>query len=84
MKYELIKEEDLLKASLEGDVHLNVTDAARRVFMGLGRISFLRKLYNMAKKSRLVKELYEEYPQSPDGMFEWRLKIKKIFEDLKK
>jgi len=84
MKYELIRGEDILKASLEGDVRLNVTDAARRVFMGLGRISFLRKLYDMAKKSRLVKELYEGYPQSPAGILEWRLKIRKIFEDLKK
>ncbi len=84
MKYELIRGEDILKASLEGDVRLNITDATRRVFRGLGRISFLRKLYNMARKSKLVKELYNKYPQSPNEMPEWQLKIKKIFEDLKK
>ncbi|MCX8171597.1 MAG: NAD(P)/FAD-dependent oxidoreductase, partial [Candidatus Bathyarchaeota archaeon] len=40
MKYRLIKEDDVLKAGLEGDVHLNITDATRRIFIGLGRISF--------------------------------------------
>ena len=80
MKYKLIKEEDVLKASLEGDVRLNITDTTRRIFRGLKRISLLRKLYSMTKKSKLVKEAYDKYPQSPNKMPEWRLKIKKIFE----
>ncbi|MEM2273553.1 MAG: NAD(P)/FAD-dependent oxidoreductase [Candidatus Bathyarchaeia archaeon] len=81
MKYRIIKEDDVLKAGLEGDVHLNIKDATRRVFMGLGRISFLRKLYKMAKKSRAVKRFYEEYPLSPKDMPEWKSKIKIVWEE---
>lgn len=80
MKYKIIKEEDVLKTGLEGDVRLNITDATRRVFMGLGRISFLRKLYRMARKSRAVRKVYREYPQSPKEMPKWRMKVKAIWE----
>jgi len=78
MKYRLIKEDDVLKAGLEGDVHLNITDATRRIFVGLGKISFLKKLYTMARRSRMIKKAYEEYPQSPEDMFMWNLKYKNI------
>ncbi|MEM2789991.1 MAG: NAD(P)/FAD-dependent oxidoreductase [Candidatus Bathyarchaeia archaeon] len=81
MKYRLIKEEDVLKAGLEGDVRLNITDATRRVFIGLGRVSFLRKLYAMARKSKAVKKAYEDYPQSPNEMSKWRLKIQEILKN---
>ncbi|MBS7605835.1 MAG: NAD(P)/FAD-dependent oxidoreductase [Candidatus Bathyarchaeia archaeon] len=81
MKYKIIREDDVLKAGIEGDVRLNITDATRRLFMGLGRVSFLRKLYKMAKKSRALKKIYEEYPLSPKNMPEWKLKIKSIWEN---
>jgi geranylgeranyl reductase family protein len=77
MKYRLIKEEDVLKAGLEGDVRLNITDATRRIFMGLGRITFLKKLYIMAKRAKMMKKAYEEYPLSPKEIHKWRIKYEK-------
>jgi len=77
MKYRLIKEEDVLKAGMEGDIRLNITDATRRVFMGLGRVSFLKKLYQMARKSKALRKLYEEYPQSPKELKEWKMKCER-------
>ncbi|MEM2321092.1 MAG: NAD(P)/FAD-dependent oxidoreductase [Candidatus Bathyarchaeia archaeon] len=81
MRYKIIKEDDVLKAGLKGDVRLNITDATRRAFMGLGRISLLRKLHRMTRKSKAVKRIYEEYPQSPEDMPEWKLKVKAIWEN---
>lgn len=81
MKYKLIKEEDVLKAGLEGDVHLNITDATKRIFKGLGKISFLKKLYDMAKKSKKVRKIYEDYPNSPNHMPLWKLKVQEIFKN---
>jgi len=79
MKYKLIKEEDVLKAGLGGNIHLNITDATRRIFKGLGRLSFLKKHYNMAKIYNLAKVLYEEYPDSPNKMPEWKAKVQELF-----
>jgi len=84
MRYRLIKEEDLMKAALGEDIHLNVTDAAQRIFKGLGRLSFLKRLYNMAKISKGVKMLYREYPDSPKKMPEWKAKVQELFEEAKK
>lgn len=79
MKYRLLVEEDVLKAGLKGDVHLTVTDVARRVFLGLGKISFLKKLHRMAKTAKVVKKIYEDYPQSPKEMTRWKVRLQKAF-----
>jgi len=79
MRYRLIKEEDLLKAALGEDVHVNVTDATQRIFKGLGRLSFLRRLYNMAKILRRVKMLYMDYPDLPIEMPKWKAKAQELF-----
>ena len=79
MKYRLITEEDLLKASMGEDVHLNITEKTRRVFRGLGRISLLNKLREAANLMKKVKALYINYPTSPEGFEEWRRNVKELF-----
>ncbi|MCW4019603.1 MAG: NAD(P)/FAD-dependent oxidoreductase [Candidatus Bathyarchaeota archaeon] len=81
MRYRLIKEDDILKASVGGDLHLNVTDATRRVFRGLGRLLFLKRLHTMARMVKRVKILYGAYPESPEGMPEWKAKAHKLFNE---
>jgi len=83
MKYQLITEDDLLKASLGEDIRLNVSEATRRVFSGLGRLKLLRSLYRMAKFVREVKEMYERYPSSPKEFPAWKERIEEIFNDVK-
>ncbi len=79
MKYRLIKEEDVLKACLGEEIRLNVTDATRRVFKGLGRLTFLKALYNMAKKVKKAKTLYNEYPSSPKELPKWKVQVEELF-----
>jgi len=79
MKYQLISEEDLLKASLGEEVHLNIGETTRRIFSGLGRLSFLKSLYRMAKTLREARDMYERYPTSPDEFPRWKQEIKRIF-----
>jgi flavin-dependent dehydrogenase len=79
MRYRLIKEEDVLRASLGEEIKLNVTDTTRRVFNGLGRLSFLKALYSMTKTVKRAKTLYKEYPSSPQGLQKWKTQAAKIF-----
>ncbi|HIE19032.1 TPA: geranylgeranyl reductase family protein [Candidatus Bathyarchaeota archaeon] len=83
MKYQIITEEDLLKASLGEDVHINIGEATRRIFAGLGRLSFLKSLYIMAKTLREARNMYKKYPTSPDKFLEWKKKIMEIFDETK-
>jgi len=80
MKYRLITEGDLLKASMGEDTRLNITEATLRVFKGLGRLSFLRRLRNAVNLMREVKALYLDYPASPQGFHEWKMKVHELFE----
>jgi digeranylgeranylglycerophospholipid reductase len=79
MKYELLTEEDILKAGLGKEFQLNVTETARRVFRGLKRIRFLNKLRITVNLMREVKAHYRNYPETLENFEEWRMKRETLF-----
>jgi len=80
MMYRLIREEDILKTTLGEAIHLNVTEKTRRIFRGLGRLTFLRKLYNMVDLSRKIKTLYRNYPSTPKEFPDWNANVQALYE----
>jgi len=80
MKHQLVKQQDVLKASLTGSLKLSITDKAERALKNLGKLGFLIRLRNTAKKMREMKKMYLEYP-SPKGFEQWKIKVAKISED---
>jgi len=78
MKHQLVKREDVLKASLTGSLKLSITDKAERAFKNLGRLGFLIRLRNTAKKMRQIKKMYLEYP-SPKDLERWKTKVVTIY-----
>ena len=84
MTNKIIKEEDLLEASLKGDLKISALDKLGRVIRALGRPSLLPKLKVVASYMKKVKELYKNYPRSPSAFPMWRNEIKKVFEEYKK
>jgi geranylgeranyl reductase family protein len=81
MNYQLLKEEDVLKAGMGEDFHLNVSETAKRVFKGLKRIRFLNKLRLTVNMMRQVKSHYETYPTAPEDFEKWRLQTVAIFKE---
>ncbi len=84
MKYNLIKEEDLVKVSRGENLRLNVTDKTRRAFYGLGKLPMLRRLLDTAKLLKKLKSTYLNYPSSPEGFEEWREKTCEIISEANK
>jgi len=84
MNCELITEKDVLKASMGDEFHLNITEAATRVFRGRKRLGFLKKLKTTVDMMREVKAHYDAYPTSPEKFEVWRLKTLKLIEQGKK
>lgn len=80
MACRLITEEDLLQTSLGQEVKLNITEKAVRVFRGMRKIGFLKRLRDMAKAIGVTREWYKNYPESPEGFEEWKRKTKALFE----
>ena len=79
MKYRLLTEEDLLKASLGKEFHLTITDTAKRVFRGLKRIRFLNKLRLTVNLMQQVKAHYKNYPENPEAFEKWKMKTEALF-----
>jgi geranylgeranyl reductase family protein len=84
IRHRLITEEDLLKASMGQDVRINTTEATRRVFRGLGKLSFLKNLHDVANFLKKVRNHYYNYPVSPQGFDEWRRKARNLIEEAEK
>jgi flavin-dependent dehydrogenase len=80
MAYKLITEEDLLQTSLGQEVKLNISEKAVRVFRGMRKIGFLRKLRHTVNAIKTTRAWYRSYPTSPDGFDEWKRKTQMLFE----
>jgi hypothetical protein len=72
MGCKLLTEDDVLKAGMGDDFHLNVTETAKRVFRGLKRVRFLNKLRLTISMMRQVKAHYDKYPDMPEKFEKWR------------
>jgi geranylgeranyl reductase family protein len=72
MNCKLVTEDDVLKAAMGEDFHLNITETAKRVFKGRKRLGFLNKLRLTVKMMREVRAHYEAYPTKPEDFEVWR------------
>jgi len=81
MKNRLVKEEDVLRTSLAGDLRLSARDKAERALRGAGRLGFLLKLEKTADKMREIKALYQEYPSS-EHFEHWKRKVNSVYGSL--
>jgi len=81
MKYKLITEEDVLKATQGQDLHLNITEKTRRAFRGFGKLGMLIRLRDAANLLKKMKALYLNYPASPNGFEEWRKRTEAVMNE---
>jgi flavin-dependent dehydrogenase len=84
MKYKLITEEDVLRASMGENLRLNVTEKTRRAFRGFGKLSMLMRLRAAASLLKEIKAHYHNYPTSPKDFPAWQNKADKLFEEAHK
>jgi len=77
MEHKIIREADVLKASLEGGLRLSISEKASMTFRARGRLSFLVRLRRTARKMALVRRHYEAFP-SIEGYPAWLERTKKL------
>lgn len=78
MKNRLVKESDILRASMDGDLKLSITDKAERAFRNIRRLEFLNRLREVTKNMRKMKNHFLNYP-SIEEFPAWRKQIKKFY-----
>jgi digeranylgeranylglycerophospholipid reductase len=84
MNEKLMTEDDVLKAGMGDDFHLNITETAKRVFKGLRRVGFLNRLRLTVSMMRGLSAHYNTYPSTPEGFEPWRLQTIKLIEGARK
>ena len=65
MNEKLMTEDDVLKAGMGDDFHLNITETAKRVFRGLRRVGFLNRLRLTVTMMKGLRAHYNTYPDTP-------------------
>jgi geranylgeranyl reductase family protein len=81
MSEKLMTEDDVLKAGMGDDFHLNITETAKRVFRGIRRVGFLNKLRLTVTMMRGLGAHYNTYPETPQGFEPWRAQTVKLITD---
>jgi len=72
MTYKLITENDVLRAAMGDEFPLNITETAKRVFRGMKRMGFLKKLKLTVDMMRQLREHYDDYPSTPEKFGGWQ------------
>jgi len=84
MRHRLITEEDILKAGMGGDAHINVTEKTLRIFKALRKLDLLKKLRDAANLLKQMRHHYQNYPISPKGFDPWRRKAQNMVREAEK
>jgi len=83
MKYELLTEEDVLKAGLGEEFRLKTTETVKRVFKGLKVIGFLNRLRLAVNFMGQIKVHYRNYPENPENFEQWLIKTEALFKEVR-
>jgi digeranylgeranylglycerophospholipid reductase len=78
MNQKLMTEDDVLKAGMGDDFHLNITETAKRVFRGIRKVSFLNKLHTTVTMMKALGAHYNTYPDTPVGFEAWQQQTIKL------
>jgi geranylgeranyl reductase family protein len=81
MNEKLMTEDDVLKAGMGDDFHLNITETAKRVFRGIRRVGFLNRLRLTVTMMRQLRAHYNTYPSTPEGFETWRTQTVNIIDE---
>lgn len=81
MKYQLLTQEDIYMAGMGEEFDSNITDTARRVFRGISKLHFLKKLSLTVKMMKDLRAHYDTYPETPADFAAWQQKTVRFIDE---
>jgi digeranylgeranylglycerophospholipid reductase len=81
MRNRLIPETDVLYTSETGELKLSVLEKLSILLRGLRRPTLLSKLKIVADYMARAKEIYLNYPESPEGLKDWVRKVENLYRE---
>ncbi|MFX1519216.1 MAG: geranylgeranyl reductase family protein [Promethearchaeota archaeon] len=80
MRHHLLKEEDILLASLGEDLVIDLTEKEKRLFKGIRKLELLNRLQKISTKMKEIKQLFQNYPD-PERFEAWKAEVETIYKD---
>ncbi len=81
MERRLIDESDLRIIGSEAVNPVSTMDKARRAARSIMKPRFIRDLYRVGKVMSRIKDLYGDYPDSPEKLGSWITMVNRVFSD---
>ncbi len=81
---QIIKASDLLDTSMTGKMKIGTGEKFKRLVSGIGNVPLLRRVQKIAHLMEDIREVYAQYPSSPDGLSDWQEKLWPIYDQAKK
>ncbi len=82
-KKEIIKADDLLAASMTGNIKMSKPEKVRRLMSGLGKVPLLMQLAKVSDLMNQAQRVYSEYPDSPKDLAKWKTRISPMYTAVK-
>lgn len=82
MRDRLVREQDILKASLGEELNLGLIDKVWLVFRGIRVLSFIRALARTAEMTKVIKEMYVHFPE-PEESDKWSANVDSLIKNIK-
>lgn len=76
----IIKGSDLLSVSITGEMKTGSGEKFRRLISGLGNIPFLKRVSEVSKLMAQMRNIYSDYPKSPERLAVWRARLFQVYE----
>ncbi|MFX0208233.1 MAG: geranylgeranyl reductase family protein [Candidatus Hodarchaeota archaeon] len=78
----IVEAGDLLYGNATGEISGGFFKTLQRVYRGKGMLRTLLKFRSVLKKMDKARDLFLNYPKTPEGFLEWREKISKLYGDV--
>lgn len=78
----ILEPDDLLYGNATGNISGGFTQTLRRVWRGKRLIRLLLQFRSILKKMNKARDLYENYPTTPESFPQWRTEILKLYGEL--
>ncbi len=82
-KKQIIKAGDLLDTSMTGKMKIGTGDKFKRLVSGFGNIPLLLRVQKVAHLMEDIREVYSQYPKSPEGLSAWQSRLWPIYDAAK-
>ncbi len=81
LKKRILEEDDLMAANRGENINMTLINKLKRAIRGMPKVGLLLKIKSASKSMNRITQLYENYPEDPEKLEQWKQKVIKAYKD---